>query len=165
MTDGDLDLAVGFLPDLGADYHRQALFTERWVCVISKNHPSIGKTMTQQQYIDAAHLSYRPAASIHASLDSLLELQFSGQGVRRRVMLAAPYFSGLATVLAQSDLVLTVPYGPALSLTRLQAIRIVPLPFALPAIDLNMQWHTRMHRDPGNKWFRQLLAAHYQPEP
>ena len=26
MTDGELDLAIGFLPDLGADFHRKSLF-------------------------------------------------------------------------------------------------------------------------------------------
>lgn len=161
MADGELDLAVGFLPDLGADFHRQALFTERWVCLVSARHPFIGTSMTRDQYLDAPHLSYRPSASIHASLDALLESQFSGQGVRRRVVLSVPYFSGLAATIAQSDLVLTVPHGPALSLSRQQELRIVPLPVELPPIDLNMQWHDRMHRDPGNAWFRQMFAANY----
>ena len=30
---------MGFLPDLGADFHRQSLFEESWTCVISNDHP------------------------------------------------------------------------------------------------------------------------------
>ncbi|WP_158213292.1 LysR family transcriptional regulator [Pigmentiphaga sp. NML080357] len=161
MASGELDLAVGFLPDLGADFHRQSLFVEHWVCVISREHPTIGEAMTPEQYLSAAHVSYRPAASIHASLDQLLETQFAGQGVRRRVALSVSYSSGLAATLALSDLVLTAPYGPARSMIHSQPLRIVPLPFQLPTIDLNMQWHDRMHHDPGNRWFRQRFAANY----
>ncbi|VCU69644.1 HTH-type transcriptional regulator SyrM 1 [Pigmentiphaga humi] len=161
MVQGELDLAVGFLPDLGAEFHRQSLFVEHWVCVINRDHPSIGGTLTREQYLAAAHLSYRPAASIHASLDQLLEAEFAGQGVRRRIALSASYSSGLAATLAMSDLVLTAPSGPASFMIRDQPLRIVPLPFELPTIDLNMQWHARMHGDPGNRWFRQRFAANY----
>jgi DNA-binding transcriptional LysR family regulator len=38
----------------------------------------------------------------------------------------------------------------------------VPLPFELPKIDLCMQWHTRMQRDPANQWFRTLCAESYR---
>lgn len=164
MAAGELDLAVGFIPDLGADFHRQSLFVEHWVCVVSRDHPSIGESLTQQQYLDAAHLSYRPAASIHASLDGLLEAQFAGQGLRRRVALSVPYSSGLASTVAQSDLVFTAPQGLARSMTRLQPVRIVPLPFELPEIHLNMQWHDRMHRDAGNRWLREAMARNYRAE-
>lgn len=164
MAGGDLDLATGFLPDLGADFHRQSLFAERWVAVISRRHPAIGDTLTREQYLDAAHVSYRPSVSIHASLDALLEAQCSGLGIRRRVMLAVPFVSGLAQIVALSDLVLTAPQGPARSMVKLAAVRIVPLPFDLPEIDLNIQWHDCVHRDPGTQWFRQRFAAHYCDE-
>jgi len=164
MASGDLDVATGFLPDLGADFHRQSLFNEHWVAVVSQHHPTIGDTLTREQYLAAAHVSYRPSVSIHASLDALLEAQCSGLGIRRRVMLAVPFVSGLAQILALSDLVLTGPHGPASSMAQLAAVRIVPLPFELPEIDLNIQWHECLHRDPGNQWFRQRFAAHYCAE-
>ena len=164
MAAGDLDVAVGFLPDLGADFHRQSLFVEHWVCVVSRNHPTIGEVLTQEDYLGGAHLAYRPPASIHASLDPLLEAQFSGRGVSRRVVLSVPYTSGMGSIVAASDLILTAPQGLAMSMARLTGVRVVPLPFDLPSIDLSMQWHDRMHKDPGNRWFRQTFAANYCAE-
>ncbi len=76
--------------------------------------------------------------------------------------MSVPYWSGLASTIAACDLVLTAPVGPAISMTRLANVRIVPLPFELPKIDLCMQWHTRMHRDPANQWFRNLCAESYR---
>lgn len=162
MVDGELDLAMGFLPDLGADFHRQSLFAETWTCVVSKNHPTIGKTLTEAQYIAASHIAYQPSVSIHSVLDQLLVAQFSSKGIKRRIGLSVPYWTGLPSTIAASDLILTAPFGPALSMTELANVRIVPLPFDLPEIDLCMQWHTRMHRDPANQWFRNLCATTYR---
>ena len=47
-------------------------------------------------------------------------------------------------------------------MTRVANVRIVALPFELQKIDLCMQWHTRMHRDPASKWFRDLCATSYR---
>ena len=47
-------------------------------------------------------------------------------------------------------------------MTRVANVRIVALPFELQKIDLCMQWHTRMHRDPASKWFRDLCAMSYR---
>lgn len=161
LAAGELDLAVGFLPELGPDYHCQLLGQERWTCVVSAHHPTIGVSMTQAQYLQAAHLSYRPAASMHASLDKLLEAQFESRSVQRRVALSVPYFSGLGLALAGSDLVMTAPTPLAQALMAMAAVRIVPLPFELPLIDLNMQWHDQRHRDPAHIWFRRIIASSY----
>lgn len=161
MVDGELDLAMGFLPDLGADFHRQSLFAETWACVVSKDHPTIGETLTEAQYIAASHVAYQPAVSIHSVLDQLLVAQFSSKGIKRKIGLSVPYWIGLASTIAACDLILTALVGPALSMTQLANVRIVPLPFELPKIDLCMQWHTRMHRDPANQWFRNLCATTY----
>ncbi|MES2510633.1 MAG: LysR family transcriptional regulator [Pseudomonadota bacterium] len=162
LVSGELDIAMGFLPDLGADFHRQSLFAETWTCVISNDHPSIDKTLTEAQYMDAMHIVYHSTVSIHSILDQLLVAQFSSKGIKRKIGLTVPYWSGLASTVAASDLILTAPVGPALSMTKLANVRIVPLPFDLPAIDLCMQWHTRMHRDPANQWFRNLFATSYR---
>jgi DNA-binding transcriptional LysR family regulator len=161
LAAGELDLAVGFIPELGPDYHRQSLGQEQWTCVVSTAHPTIGEHMTQAQYLEAPHLSYRPHASIHSSLDKLLESQFEGRSVRRRIALSVPYFSGLAFTVAQTDLVLTAPTALAHAMREMADVRVVPLPFDLPPIDLNMQWHDQVHRDPAHAWFRRVFAASY----
>jgi len=162
MVNGELDLAIGFLPDLGADFHRKSLFSEMWVCVVSGDHTKIGGTFSQSQYLEATHVSYRPAVAIHSILDQLLDAQFAQTGISRKVGLVVPYASGLASTVAASDLVLTAPVGMAASMTKLANVRIVPMPFELPRIDLNMQWHGRVHRDSGNQWIRNILGESYR---
>ena len=162
MVNGELDLAMGFLPDLGADFHRQSLFSESWACVVSQSHPAIGDTLSAAQYLEAAHISYHPAVAIHSILDQLLETQFSSRGIKRNIGLSVPYWSGLASTVAGCDLILTAPVGLAMAMRQLAEVRILPLPFELPKFDLCIQWHTRMHRDPANQWFRDLCAQSYR---
>lgn len=162
MADGELDLAIGFIPDLGADFRRQSLFDETWVCVVSKSHPRIGETLSEAEYLAETHVSFRPAVAIHSVLDDLLVSHFASKGVRRTVGLTVPYASGIGATVAASDLVLTAPVGLAMTMIDHADVRLVQLPFNLPKIDLNMQWHERVHRDPGGKWLREAFASRYR---
>ncbi len=162
MADGELDMAIGFLPELGADFRRQSLFSESWVCVVARTHPRIGAALSPEAYLAETHVSFRPAVAIHSTLDSLLVAQFADKGIGRSIGLVVPYSSGVAATVAACDLVLTVPVGLATTMVALADVRLVPLPFDLPAIDLNMQWHERVHRDPGGQWLRQAFAESYR---
>jgi DNA-binding transcriptional LysR family regulator len=162
MADGELDLAIGFLPDLGADFRRQSLFAETWVCVVSNHHPRIGDSLSEDEYLAETHVSFRPAVAIHSVLDDLLVSHFAAKGMRRSVGLTIPYSSGIGLTVAASDLVLTAPVGLAMTMIDHADVRLLPLPFDLPRIDLNMQWHERVHRDPGGKWLREKFAERYR---
>jgi DNA-binding transcriptional LysR family regulator len=162
MADGELDMAIGFLPDLGADFRRQSLFAESWVCVLSKKHPHIRDSLSKEEYLAAKHISFRPAVAIHSVLDELLEKEFTPKGINRSIGLTVPYSSGLGLTVAASDLVLTVPVGLAMTMIGSCDVRLMKLPFDLPTIDLNMQWHERVHRDPGGKWLREVFGRRYR---
>lgn len=162
MAAGELDMAIGFLPDLGADFRRQPLFSETWVCVVAQHHPRIGASLSAEDYLAETHISFRPAVAIHATFDALLAAQLGDKGSGRSIGLVVPYSSGVAATLAASDLVLTVPVGLAMTMVAAADVRIVPLPFDMPAIELSMQWHERTHRDPGARWLRAAFAERYR---
>lgn len=164
MASGEIDLALGYLPDIGADMHRKVLFAEEWVCVVSKTHPVIRTTLSVDQYFDAAHASFQPAIAAHSKLDELLE-KAAKRKVRRRICLTVPYLSGLADVVACTDLVVTIPAGWAGAMQKIAAVRVLPMPLALPHFEVGMQWHDRMHRDPGHEWLRGALAKIYLTKP
>ena len=44
LESGDLDLAVGFIPPMGAAFCQQRLFKEKFACVVRKDHPRIDTT-------------------------------------------------------------------------------------------------------------------------
>jgi DNA-binding transcriptional LysR family regulator len=162
LAHGELDLAVGFLPDLGPDCHRQPLDQEHWECLVSTDHPTIRDTLTPELYLGACHIRYEPRGAAHASLDKLLDAQLEGRSLQRRAALSVPYLSGMDRVVAGTDLVLTLPSRLAKSLSAAGRLRALPMPFDLPPIALNMQWHERVHRDLGHGWLRRTIAACYR---
>src|ERR1700722_2263399 len=46
LESGELDLAVGFIPPMGAGFCQQRLFPERFVCVVRCNHPRIANHLS-----------------------------------------------------------------------------------------------------------------------
>src|SRR5882762_6395777 len=61
LTAGALDLAVGFLPGLGPPVRRRALFRDPYLCMMRADHPTIKKTLSRKQFLEASHalVSYR----------------------------------------------------------------------------------------------------------
>jgi DNA-binding transcriptional LysR family regulator len=164
MANGEIDLAVGLLPDLGAGFHRRALFSEKWVCVVSRQHPRIKDKLSVEQYLEAVHASFRPAIAAHSRLDEALERHLK-KAVKRRIRLVVPYLSGLASIVAATDLVLTLPLGMAATMTKVANVRIFDFPIDLPAFDLTIQWPERVHRDAGHQWLRDTLTKIYRTKP
>jgi DNA-binding transcriptional LysR family regulator len=166
MASGDVDLALGFLPDIGADMHRKVLFSEEWVCVVSKKHRTIRSNLNVDKYFNASHASFQPAIAAHARLDELLEKSVRRK-LQRRICLTVPYLSGLAEVVASTDLIVTIPSGWANTMAKSAAVKVMPLPLSLPKFEVTMQWHDRVHRDAGHEWLRNAISKIYlsKPEP
>jgi DNA-binding transcriptional LysR family regulator len=164
MAGGYVDLAVGYLEAFGPSFHRQKLFMNDWVCVVSQTHPTISGTLTAEQYLNGVHLSYVPAGASHALLDQLLERFFEAGKVRRRVALRVAHSTGLSSIVAESDLILTVPRALAVSYAGYAKIVVLPLPFPTPEIEIVQVWHDRFHRDAGHQWFRRAFAGLFRED-
>ena len=58
---GEADLALGYFPDLQkAGFFQQKLLQVPLVCLVRKDHPSIGEGFTLQEYLAARHAVVRP---------------------------------------------------------------------------------------------------------
>ncbi|MDB5850954.1 MAG: LysR family transcriptional regulator [Rhodoferax sp.] len=154
LQDGDVDLAVGFMPQLDAGFYQQVLFAQNFVCLAAKEHPRIGARLSKAAFGREGHVLVTASGTGHAIVDKLLERA----GVERQVVLRVPSFLGVARIVAETELIATVPlrYGE-LMLTREQ-IRLLPVPHPLPHYSVKQHWHERFHTDPGNAWLRRTIA-------
>lgn len=160
LEGGDADLAVGFIPGLEAGFHEQVLYAQDFVCLVSARHPRIGATMTPRVYRDEAHIGILSTASY-----TTLQTSLSKERVRRRVMLELPGFLGLATIVADTDLIATVPRHIGETLAASGAIRVVPCPVKVAGFTVRQYWHERFHRDPGHRFMRALCAEVFSGAP
>lgn len=160
LARGEVDLAMGYFPDLSKDnFYQQQLSTSSFVCIARTGNPYVGKRLTLKRYYDAPHIA---AATALRSLE-VLDRSLLAAGVRQpKVRLRVPHFISLLGIVAQSDLIATVPYEAAQVFTHAGNVRVHRLPFTPPVFALRQHWHKRYHHDAANKWLRTTMMELFQ---
>ena len=154
MESGNLDLAVGFLPDLKAGFYQQRVFTQTYVCMVRADHPDIGPTLSQKAFRDARHAIVNAQGTGHGIVETILERA----GIEPEVVLKLPHFLAVPMVIAETDLVVTVPQRLGEIFARILPVRLLPHPLRIPPFQVNQYWHRRYHADPANQWLRGNFA-------
>ena len=151
---GEVDLAIGNLPDLGAGFFMQRLFRDRYVCVVRKGHPVIGERITARQFAATSHAIVTPGGWGHG----IIERTLVEHGLEQRITLRMQNFLVLASIVATTDMVAIVPHSVGSQLSQHNDVKLLPLPIAIPAFDIKQCWQERFHDDKGNRWLRQQFA-------
>jgi len=155
LRSGDVDLAVGYFPELTSpNLYQQRLFSHAFVCIARKTHPALSGTLSRKQFIDGSHAVVHVEGRSHEEFEQALR----ERGISRRVVLRVKHYLALPALLSVSDLIFTVPYAIATSLARMIEIQILDLPFPAPHPEVKQHWHARLHADAANKWMRTVVA-------
>lgn len=154
MADGRIDLAVGWLPDLAAGFHKRRLFEQRYVCLMSARHPLARGRLTAARFAAARHAVVLAEGTGHERVQRLLR----SAGVERPTVLQLPHFVAVPHIVAASDLLATVPHKLAERVAGPFGLVLHELPLALPSFAVDVFWHRRVHQDAGNRWLREQLA-------
>ena len=154
LESGEADLALGLIPELGAGFYQQSLFTQDWVCLANASHPRLKKTLSLAAYQQEEHIGIVSGTG-HQLLDAALDRLH----IDRRVALELPGFLGLAAIVSSTDLLITLPRQIGETLAQIGGLQVFPCPFAIAPFTVKQHWHTRYHRDAGNCWLRGVCAA------
>lgn len=154
LESGDADLAVGFMPDLEAGFYQQKLFDQRFTCVVRRDHPRVHARLTRQAFERERHAVVVAAGTGH----ELVGKQLQHLRVVRKTVLELPNFLGIGALVADTDLVITVPERVADTLVRIAAVKKLAPPFALPAFAIHQHWHERYQHDPAHRWLRSVIS-------
>lgn len=154
LESGEADLAVGFMPELEAGFYQQKLFDQDFICVVRREHPRVHARLTRNQYIREHHVAVSAAGTGH----DLVQVELERLGIRPKVSLRLPNFLGVGSLVASTDLVVTVPRKVGETLVRIADVKMLAPPFDLPVITIKQHWHDRFHQDPANRWLRAVIA-------
>ena len=151
---GHVDLAIGLLPQLKSGVFQRRLFRQRYVCLFAGNHPLAKKrSVSLKDFVAADHVLVQAAGTGHGKADDVM----AAQGIQRCIRLRVPHFVAIGHILRSGDMIATVPERLAQSIAEPFGLVWRPHPVALPQIAINLFWHAKLHRDPGNQWLRGLL--------
>ncbi|RKF49817.1 LysR family transcriptional regulator [Paraburkholderia fungorum] len=153
MENSHVDLAIGFLPDLTTGFFQRRLFRQRYVCLFRKGHPLAKAGITTAAFSKAEHVSIVAEGTGHGMVDTAIQRA----GVARHVRLRVPHFVAVGHILQTTDLIAVVPQAYAERTLTPFGLDTAPCPIKIPDISINILWHARNHREPGNQWLRQLV--------
>jgi DNA-binding transcriptional LysR family regulator len=160
MRAGEIDLALGYVPGLDAGCVSQTLFVDEHVCVVRAGHP-LKKTKPSREDLSALRYVY---ASTNATGHRMVEQWLDELNLKREVVLRLPHFVVAPEIVMNTDLAVIFPKSIAKRFNRGKAFRILPLPFSLPPIEIQVHSHTQFAADPGITWLRETIhTMFHQP--
>lgn len=154
LESGDADLAIGYMPELEAGFYQQKLFKDGFACVTRRDHPRIGRKLTENTFKSERHV----VLIAPGTGNEIVENELKRQGMQRKVALSLPTLPGVGNLLANTDLIATVPERVAQTLAKIAHVKILIPPYRFPDFSIKQHWHERYHQDPGNRWLRSTLA-------
>jgi DNA-binding transcriptional LysR family regulator len=85
----------------------------------------------------------------------IIEQTLVAHGLENRIALRVQNFLVLPSIVAASELIAIVPHSVGSQISPQDAVKLLPVPIAIPAFDVRQCWHERYHDDPGHRWLRQ----------
>ena len=155
LESGEVDLAIGFTPDLEAGFYQRALFAQNFVCLASAEHPRVRSKLSRRAFSAEGHIVVTTSGTGHAIVDKVL----AKHKVERRAVLRVPSFLGVARIVAQTELLVVVPRLLGHALAAQERVQVLEPPVPLPSYKVKQHWHERFNADAGNIWLRSTMAG------
>ncbi|WP_221938870.1 LysR family transcriptional regulator [Mycobacterium sp. KBS0706] len=156
LESGEIDLAIGQVDGTPSGFFRRTLYTDRFVCLLRRDHPSLQHEWTADRFLALRHAVISPGAEggFGQIYDAIANLNLPD-----RDPLIVPNVMAAPMMVAESDLVLTVPRRVAMRAAAMLPLTVVEPPVELPSYEVSLIWHERHHRDAEHGWTRSEIAA------
>jgi len=154
VEQGAVDLALGIFETLPGSLYRRGLYADSFVCVVRSGHPSVADGLSLARYVALRHIT----VTISGVGENAIDVALSTLGLTRHVALRVPHFIAGAMLVADSDMILTLPSRLAHLLAKKLPLALLDLPLQVGPLSPAMIWHERFHGDPAHAWVRQQLV-------
>lgn len=155
LKTGELDLALDYLHLNDADLRYQPLIQEELAVIARANHPACERGLTAAIYQECQHI----ALPQRAGRGSPLEIVLGSAKLRRNIPLYVPNYLAIPALVAQSDMLGTVPRRLAEHFAAHYALQIFSLPLEIAPIQVSMIWHKQQDLSVWLKWLREQMVA------
>jgi len=165
LEHGNVDLVINRFDALPESLHQRTIWRDSFSCLVSHHNP-IRDDFNLESYLQASHVwvsktgmgigvGVEPGAVQQLGWvdDALAKL-----GKKRRIRVFTRHYQAAMLLAELRDLVITVPSKSAALVKDDPGITILPPPFDIPKIELQMAWSPLLQHNPAHRWFRGLIA-------
>lgn len=150
LASGRLDLSIDVEQPTSADLRHAPLLRDTF-CVVSRRR----RRLDVASYMAAKHVAVSSRRTGLAVEDMVL----SRLGYQRDVTVRCRHYEAAFHIVSGSDQLLTMARRRAEALHALLGNHLLPMPLALPPLELHLYWHRQSDSEPRNRWLRQELLA------
>jgi DNA-binding transcriptional LysR family regulator len=159
LEEGGIDLAVAFIRNAPPGLRFTRLLRQPMQVIAAADHPEVRGRLTLAQYLGHPHVFYALGGTAPSTLEVVVDEALKIAGMVRIV--GASVSSTLVSpgLVAQSDLLATLPEGIARHFAEIWPLQVLEPPLALEDVVTSMFWHERTHRSPAHRWLRQQFEV------
>ncbi|MGP1256714.1 MAG: LysR family transcriptional regulator [Kiloniellales bacterium] len=151
---GEVDLAIGVFPKLADGLHAETLMEEHFQCLLDRANPHLSDgNLALDSYLAAPHV----LVSMQGSATEEIDVALRRLRKRRRIVMTLPHYRVAPSIVAGTDLVLTLASRGLEGSERDNRVLSAPPPFDLPTFDIVQIWHERHKSDEAIVWLRDLV--------
>ncbi len=127
-----------------------------WVTFARKDHPAVAR-WGLEAWLKWPHIQVNISNNVRSPIDE----KFTEHNLIRHVGALVPEFSGVASMVADTDLLATFP--PVMLYWDMQTHGLVALkpPVAFAPFAVRLYWSARLANDPGSRWLRSIVLETY----
>ena len=128
-------------------------FSDDYVVIASRNHPRIQGELRLEDYLAARHVVVTPWNEARGDIDYVLD----GLSLQRTVAVQLPTVLAAPFIIANSELIMTLPRHAAETLRTAVPIALFEAPFAIPPYTVKVYSHSNYAHSEAHVWLRQQL--------
>lgn len=175
LDNGQVEMAVGWFGSLPAHMRRMPVLVETETLVVRKDHPLTREEVTMERLFAFPYVVVELSGSGERPADGfideqgverrvwierlLLERENGATGLVGRVAISLPHYSAVANLVAQSEMIATLPRSIAIREAARESLAILELPYDPLRVKIETVWHERGDRDQGLQWFVEMLRV------
>ncbi|MGP9822286.1 LysR family transcriptional regulator [Salinarimonas sp. NSM] len=155
LRDGRTHLSFGVAEaPLPPGLLRRALYEDRFVTVMRREHPAAAGAWTAADFAELDHVLVTVLGEGRGFLDD----QLARRGLARRLALRLPHFYAAMEVVARSDRVVTLPRTLAIRFAAGLDLAVREPPVDETRFTPTLIWSEVHDADPAMRWLRDLIA-------
>jgi len=159
LAEGRLDLVLYSDAAVPDSLRTAYLFEESYSCIFRKGHPVLKRCKNATIPLDAFLAWPHALVTVFGGRFGLIDAALKEEGLQRHIALRLPYFSTAPMIVAQSDMLLTLPTRTAEHFARAADLRCLKAPLEIPRFGYCQVWHQRTEVDPAMVWLRHLIKT------
>lgn len=164
IEQGRVDLAINRFNEVPQSFHQVLIWKDTFSCLLSADSPYVER-FNLKNYLTAQHIWVsKTGMGVGFGVNpdksgglGLIDQALERLGQKRQISVFTRHYQMPALLMANKDLIATLPTRVA----RLQAdnhhIVLKEPPFFIPEFELTMAWSPLLQHHPAHRWLRQLI--------